>query len=330
MDFKDKTILITGGAGFIGSNLALFFQNNHPNSQIVVFDCFRNEDRFSNGNLKSFGHFNNLIGFKGDVICGDINSKSDLERLQKYNFDYIFHHAAISDTRIYDQEVIMRTNVNSFYDILELTKKNNAKLIYASSAATYGNQVSPQTVGLENPQNPYGFSKYLMDQIANSFSKRNQGTLVVGLRFFNVYGPGELYKEKTSSMIIQLGHQILKGKSPMLFKNSENIFRDFIYIDDAINANLLASQAIKSNVYNVGTGYPRSFKEIVDILQKEFNSNLSIKYFDNPYSDYQNHTQANISSFKDDLDYEPKISLEEGISLYAEEIINTSGFKFHD
>ena len=76
--------------------------------------------------------------------------------------------------------------------------------------------------------------------------------------------------------------------------------------------------------------YPRSFKDIVNILQKEFNSNLNIQYFDNPYADYQNHTQANISGFKDDLDFQPKISLEEGISLYAEEIIRTSALKYND
>ena len=238
MNFSKKTILITGGAGFIGSRLALYFQKNYPDSRIVIFDCFRNNQKFDNGNLKSFGHYSNIIGFKGDVICGDINSKIDLDKLNQYKFDYIFHYAAISDTRIYDQEIIMKTNVNSFYEILELTKKNSAKLIYASSAATYGNLPSPQTIGKESPQNPYGFSKYLMDQIATRFSLKNKNLLIIGLRFFNVYGPGEFYKDKTSSMIIQLGHQVLKNQSPRLFSNSESIFRDFIYIDDVIKTNI--------------------------------------------------------------------------------------------
>jgi len=123
IDFNHKTILITGGAGFIGSNLAFYFQNNYPDSHIVVFDCFRSGSKFDNGNLQSFGHYKNLIGFSGDVICGNINNKDNLALLNDYQFDYIFHQAAISDTRVYDQEAVMRTNVNSFYDLLEKAKK---------------------------------------------------------------------------------------------------------------------------------------------------------------------------------------------------------------
>ena len=148
INFNHKTILITGGAGFIGSNLAFYFQEHFPKAHVVIFDIFRSEETFSNGNLKSFGHYKNLIGFRGDIICGDLNSKENLSLLDTYNFDYIFHEAAISDTRVYDQEIIMQTNVNSFYHILEMAKKDEAILIYASSAATYGSLLSPQTVGL--------------------------------------------------------------------------------------------------------------------------------------------------------------------------------------
>ena len=320
IDFNNKTILITGGAGFIGSNLAFYFQENFPKSKVIVFDCFRSDEIFPNGNLKSFGHYNNLIGFKGEIICGNINNQADLTLLSDYKFDYIFHQAAISDTRVYDQEIIMKTNVNSFYDLLAIAKKDRAVMVYASSAATYGNLPSPQTVGKECPENPYGFSKYSMDQIAIRYSKENPDLTIVGLRFFNVYGPREYYKANTSSMVIQLGHQILDGKIPRLFKGSNQIFRDFIYIDDILQAIIKSCNPKQNGTYNVGTGISRSFQDIADILQKYLGTDLGTEYFPNPYDGYQIHTQANINTSKDNLGFEPKISLELGIKSYIPEI----------
>ena len=325
IDFNNKTILITGGAGFIGSNLAFYFQDNFPQSTIVIFDCFRNNQTFQNGNLKSFGHYKNLIGFNGDVICGNLNNKSDLSLLSSYNFDYIFHHAAISDTRVYDQEIIMRTNVNSFYDLLEISKKDKSVMVYASSAATYGNLPSPQTVGQESPENPYGFSKYIMDQIAIRYSMENPDLTIVGLRFFNVYGPREYYKGNTSSMVIQLGLQILDGKAPRLFNNSNQILRDFIYIDDVVQANIKACLPKKNGIYNVGTGAPRNFQEIADILQNELDTDLGTEYFTNPYDGYQMNTKANILSTSENLGFKPKFSLEKGIKAYIPEILRLHG-----
>ena len=325
IDFNNKTILITGGAGFIGSNLAFYFQENFPNSKVIVFDCFRSDEIFPNGNLKSFGHYKNLTGFKGVIICGNINNQADLVFLSDYKFDYIFHQAAISDTRVYDQEIIMKTNVNSFYDLLAIAKKDRAVMVYASSAATYGNLPSPQTVGKESPKNPYGFSKYIMDQIAIRYSKENPDLTIVGLRFFNVYGPREYYKANTSSMVIQLGHQILDGKIPRLFKGSDQIFRDFIYIDDVLQAVIKACDPKQNGTYNVGTGISRSFQDIADILQKELGTDLGTEYFLNPYDGYQMHTQANISTSKDNLGFEPKVSLEQGIKSYIPEIKRLHG-----
>jgi len=316
IDFNNKNILITGGAGFIGSNLAFYFQNNFPNSNIVIFDCFRSNETFDNGNLKSFGHFKNLINFKGEIICGNINNANDLKLLEHLSFDFIFHQAAISDTRVYDQEIVMKTNTNSFYWFLNKTRKDKAVLVYASSAATYGSLSSPQTIGQESPDNPYGYSKYMMDQIAYKFSKENPELKIIGLRFFNVYGEREYFKAKTSSMVIQLAHQILNNCNPRLFDGSENILRDFIYIEDVIQANIKACNSKFNGVFNVGTGIPRSFKDIVDILQKELKTDLKVDYFKNPYLGYQMHTQADISLSQNAFNFNPKYSLEQGIKKY--------------
>lgn len=320
IDFNGKNILITGGAGFIGSNLAFYFQENYPTANIVIFDKFRSDATFSNGNLQSFGHFKNLLGFKGKVISGDINSKEDLQRLFSQKFDYIFHEAAISDTTVLDQGLMVQTNVNAFSDILDFALMQNASVVYASSGATYGDATGPQTVGRESPNNVYGFSKLMMDHIAHRFTQKHD-ILVVGLRYFNVYGKREFYKNKTASMVVQLGHQILSGKAPRLFYGSDTILRDFIYIEDVIQANIKALSATKSGVYNVGTGKSRSFEDIANILLCELESTLDIEYFENPYiGSYQNFTQANIEDTRKYLAYEPNFTLEDGISAYLPEI----------
>ena len=321
IDFNNKTVLITGGAGFIGSNLAFYFQENFPSARVVVFDIFRSEATFSNGNLKSFGHFKNLIGFQGEVISGDINDEKALRALESYHFDYIFHEAAISDTTVLDQGIMVKTNVNAFKSILELALKSNAVVVYASSGATYGDAPSPQRVGHEQPQNVYGFSKLSMDYLARSFTQQYPFMSVVGLRYFNVYGPREYFKNKTASMVLQLGLQILSGKTPRLFYGSDKIVRDFIYIDDIVQANIKAASAGVSGVYNVGTAHPRSFQDISDILQKELGVDLGTEYFENPYiGAYQMHTEADIESSREALGYEPRVSLEEGIKAYVPEI----------
>jgi ADP-L-glycero-D-manno-heptose 6-epimerase len=317
---RDKTILITGGAGFIGANLAFYFQENHPDAKVVVLDSFRSGETLSNGNLKSFGHFKNLLGFNGEVISGDINDKDLLLDLEvKYQFDYIFHEAAISDTTALEQDLMIKTNVNAFKDLLDLAVAHDANMIYASSAATYGSSDTFK-VGHEAPNNVYGFSKVMMDNIAYDYME-NSDINIVGLRYFNVYGPREYFKNTTASMVLQFGHQLLFGKNPRLFEGSDKILRDFIYIEDIIQANIKAMEPKKSGVYNVGTGKARSFQDIVDILQRELGTSAVCEYIPNPYvGSYQFFTQADIEETKEYLGYEPAYEMEDGIKAYVAEI----------
>ena len=321
IDFNEKTVLITGAAGFIGSNLCFYFQNNYPDCTIIALDCFRSGETFSNGNLKSFGHFKNLLGFNGIVISGDINDNKLLESLEKnYQFDYIFHQAAISDTTANEQDLMIKTNVNAYESLLKIAIRHNANMIYASSAATYGDS-NRFEVGYEKPNNVYGFSKVMMDNITYEYLKKDLDISIVGLKYFNVYGPREFYKNKTASMVVQFGHQILKGLTPKLFEGSDKILRDFIYIEDITQANILATNPKKSGVYNVGTGNARSFEDIVNILQKELDIDNGKEYITNPYiGQYQFFTQANIETTKENLGYEPKFSMEDGIKAYIPEI----------
>lgn len=315
IDFNQKTILITGGAGFIGSNLAFYFQENFPTCRVVVFDKFRNEETFSNGNLKSFGHFKNLLGFSGEVISGDINF--DLHLLQNYKFDYIFHEAAISDTTVSDQALMIQTNVNAFKSLLDMAVQMNASIVYASSAATYGDS-DVFSIGYEKPSNVYGFSKLMMDNLAQKYMDKIS---VVGLRYFNVYGQREFFKNKTASMVLQFGLQLLRGESAKLFEGSDKIQRDFVYIEDVVQANIKACQTKKSGVYNVGTGKARSFQDIVDILKRELKITKEDVYIPNPFvGQYQFFTQADISLSEEFLGYKPRFELEEGIKSYIAEI----------
>ena len=132
---------------------------------------------------------------------------------------------------------------------------------------------------------------------------------------------GQYFKNKTASMVLQFGLQLLKGENAKLFEGSDKIKRDFIYIEDIIQANIKACIAKENGVYNVGTGIARSFQDIVDILQNELGTTLTCEYIPNPFiGSYQLHTEADIQTTKDALGYKPSFEMEDGIKAYVSEI----------
>ncbi len=324
-----KNILITGGAGFIGSNLAKKIQEKYPECLITIFDKFNTTEKRINGNFKYLGDYKNIIGLNCIIKVGDISNENDVIQLLKGQYDVIFHQGAISDTTVLNQEEVLKTNLETFNLFLNYCKHNCSKLIYASSAGTYGNTISPNIVGIgEIPENIYGFSKLCMDEVARKFIKNNKNILVVGLRYFNVYGPGELYKRKTSSMILQLANQAINQNKVKLFKFGEQK-RDFVYINDVVEANINAITGL-SGVYNIGSGQSRTFLEILKNIEININKKVQIEFIDNPYSFYQNNTLADLSKSIEGINYKPKYSLESGIKEYMKIILNYSNREWDD
>lgn len=336
LNFDSKTILITGAAGFIGSNLVSYFASNYPKARILALDYFRDGDTFSNGNPTTLGHFKNLNLYANiDIICTDISNVNDMRKLKHYGkIDYIFHEAAISDTTCMNMNRVLKVNLHAFRSIINLALRNDASLIYASSAAVYGNTKAPNSVGRDEiPENIYGFSKLCMDMenVKRQAEFYGKQLALIGLRYFNVYGRGEFYKGKTSSMILQLGLQALYNGKVRLFKYGQQQ-RDFVHIDDVVQANIRALETLDSNkdslldscfdsgaVYNVGSGVSSSFNSVVEILRNELGITFEIEYINNPYSFFQNHTLADTVNFVPK--YKPIYSLESGIKEYIPTII---------
>jgi ADP-L-glycero-D-manno-heptose 6-epimerase len=310
-----KKILITGGAGFIGSNIAWELQNRFPEFSITIFDHFNDGSKRSSGNFNYFGDFRNIIGLKAEIIIGDISNIDDVNNLLKNKFDIIFHQGAISDTTVVNQNEVLKTNLSSFKLFLEYCLENNSKLIYASSAGTYGNSLAPNRVGFgEYPENIYGFSKLYMDQLSRYYLNLNKNLHIVGLRYFNVYGHRELYKGKTSSMVLQLAMQAIYKNSVRIFSFGEQS-RDFVYIKDVVDANILAIDG-KSGIYNIGSGISRSFNDVINILEINLDKKIQVNFFENPFSFYQNNTCADLNESLKCLGFSPNYTLEKGIGDY--------------
>ncbi len=302
----ENNILVTGGAGFIGANLALKLQEIYPNSKILVLDDF------------SSANFKNLRKFKGEVLSCDVSTDEVFFKVEDFHPKLIFHLASITDTTVTDQELMMRKNVDGFKNILEIAYDNEATLVYASSASVYGNvkeHVPLREDREKHPENVYAFSKYVMDNIALDYSEQT-GLKAVGVRYFNVYGPGEAHKGKFASMIWQLYKQMKEGKRPRIFKWGEQK-RDFVYVKDCVDLTIEAKNAPTTTVYNVGSGQPHSFNEVIQYLNEALGTDYEPEYFDCPYDFYQEYTHADMTKAKEELGFVPKYSLKDGIKEYV-------------
>jgi ADP-L-glycero-D-manno-heptose 6-epimerase len=240
------------------------------------------------------------------------------EKFGDEKFDAVFHLASITDTTLHDQFVQVHDNVESFRRLLNFARLNKTRIIYASSASTYGavTQASVESNSAA-PANAYSFSKAIMDNIATRAAAESPGWVIVGLRYFNVYGPHEAHKGVAASMVYHLAQQMKTGQRPRIFKHGEQK-RDFVYMKDAVEGSIRALDAQTSGIYNLGTGQARSFNELVDVLNKCLGTNFQPDYIDNPHAHYQNFTQADLTNARNALDYEPRFPLEDGVRDYMQ------------
>jgi len=309
-------IIVTGGAGFIGSNIVKALNQQGRNDILVVDD------------LKNGIQFKNIA----DCQILDYMDKQDfLEKIlkeEKFNaqIDHVFHEGACSATTEWDGQYMMKNNYEYSKALLHYCVKRQIPFLYASSAAVYGgNTTFKEEPANELPLNVYGYSKLLFDQYVRRILP-NVHSQVVGFRYFNVYGPRESHKGSMASVAFHLNNQANDSKLIKLFEGCDGYGdgeqrRDFIYIDDVVNVNLwFAEHQNISGIFNVGTGRCQSFNDVAKGVL-EFYPQAKLEYI--PFPDhlkgrYQSFTEADISNLRAAGYDRAFMTVEQGVANYMD------------
>lgn len=309
-----KKVLITGGAGFIGSNLCEYFLSK--NFQVVCLDNFATG---SKKNVEQFLHNNNFT-----FIEGDIRNYEDCEKAVK-NVDFVLHQAALGSVprSIKDPLTSNEVNINGFLNMLHASKEAEVKrFVYAASSSTYGDSESLPKVEdiIGKPLSPYAITKYVNELYAEIFSK-TYGIETIGLRYFNVFGRKQDPNGAYAAVIPKFVMQFMNHESPVI-NGDGNYSRDFTYIDNVIQMNELAmlskNPKAVNTVFNTAYGDRTTLNQLVTILREELSffdpeiAKVEIIYGPNRVGDIP-HSLASIEKAKEILGYNPQYSLQEGL-----------------
>ena len=330
---KENLIMITGSAGFIGSQMAAFF-NQKGQKKLILVDDFENQSKKTN--------WENIAYFR--CISRDSLFEDNIENEEIFSqISMIIHLGARTDTTEQDYKILELKNVIFSQKIWTLALKFDIPLIYASSAATYGagelgySDINELSFKL-NPLNPYGRSKNEFDKWALNQSK--QPTNWSGLKFFNVYGPNEYHKKRMASVVYHSYLQIAKDKKVKLFKSEHSDFkdghqkRDFIYVKDIVRIIYIMTERMLhkqwetswNGLYNLGTGNAATFESLVTSVFKALNLPINIQYIDLPLdlkNIYQYFTQADMKKLQLVLGADCTfLNIEQGVEDYVKNYLS--------
>jgi len=296
---QNKRVLVTGGAGFIGSNVA--------NRLAVDNDVIAVDNTY-------LGTPENL---NDDV---DFIESSVLDNDYPADIDVLFHFAALSSRNMHEENPQRgcRVNVEGFVNTVEHVREHGCDtVVYASTSSIYGSRTepSPESIDVES-QTAYEASKLARERYAEYYINHHDMNMA-GLRFFSVYqgfGGNEEHKGKYANTVAQFADAIARGESPELFGDGTQT-RDFTHVHDVTVACELAADHKLTGIYNIGTGEPYSFNKMIDIINEKLGTEIDPVYIECPFDDYVHDTLADVSKFRKSTGWEPEIDFSQGVEL---------------
>ncbi|MGQ4557316.1 NAD-dependent epimerase/dehydratase family protein [Halobellus sp. GM3] len=295
---ENNRVLVTGGAGFIGSNLANSLAQN--NDVVVVDDLY----------LGTPENLNGPVEFYNKSVLADDLPTTDV--------DVVFHLAALSSYKMHEEnpQKGVRVNVEGFVNTVEQARKDGCEtVVYASTSSIYGSRTEPSPEGLPiEARTGYEASKLARERYAEYFHE-HYDIACAGMRFFSVYqgfGGAEEHKGEFANTVAQFTHQIANGEAPKLFGDGTQT-RDFTHVEDIIRGLELAADNELHGIYNLGTGESYNFNTMVAMINEVLGTDVEPVYIENPFDVYVHDTKADYSKMHEATGWEPMIGFEEGV-----------------